>query len=52
MPCRGLFVNMTYYFFHFSQVVLVFTRVPMDVKAVKKRLRASGGKSDDELGEI
>ena len=37
---------------HYSQVVLVFTMLPMDEKAVKKRMRARGGKTDEELGEI
>ena len=32
-----------------SQVVLVFTRLPMDEKSVKKRLK-SGGKSDEIIG--
>ena len=37
---------------HYSQVVLVFTMLPMDEKSVKKRMRARGGKTDEELGEI
>ena len=39
-------------FFNYSQVVLVFTMLDMDEKNVKKRMKARGGKTDEELGEI
>ena len=38
--------------FNYSQVVLVFTMLDMDEKNVKKRMKARGGKTDEELGEI
>ena len=47
-----LLLNVIFTYIHYSQVVLVFTMLPMDEKAVKKRMRARGGKTDEELGEI
>ena len=47
-----LLLNVIFICIHYSQVVLVFTMLPMDEKSVKKRMRARGGKTDEELGEI
>ena len=32
-----------------SHCVIIFTRVPMDKKSVKKRLKSTNGKSDDTI---
>ena len=47
-----LLSNVIFIYIHYSQVVLVFTMLPMNEKSVKKRMRARGGKTDEELGEI
>ena len=42
---EGMFGDMFW-----NQVVIVFTRMPMDAKSVTRRSRNSNGKSDDDLG--
>ena len=38
--------------FYYSQVVVVFTMLPMDKAAVERRKRTRENKTDDELGKI
>ena len=42
---EGMFGDMFW-----NQVVIVFTRMPMDAKSVTRRSKNSNGKSDDDLG--